>query len=328
MRLSIRVSFVFWGIALLTGICYVISRGLVFKQIFMNHAGIPISQPEVANAYNASGDSRPQLIPKLIHQVFHNWHDPGNEVLPDDWDKVRQTCIKANPDFNYTLWTEKSSRDFIEREYAWFLHTYDGYRYPVQRVDAVRYFILLHYGGIYLDLDNGCKTDLTPLLYYPTWITEPGRGALSNNVLASRPNHPFWNRLTLSLMPWDYNWFFPYVTISYASGQWFVSAIWQEYHSLLPKVSENPDIEHRLYRLMMDDRAGEDPWVYFTQERGGTWINWDNYLFLMIGDHLFLFVLLLVSSISLAGWLIARMVRKYKTGGYSRLKTQLNRYTI
>jgi hypothetical protein len=34
------------------------------------------------------------------------------------------------------------------------LKTYDGYRFPVQRVDAVRYFLLLHYGGIYLDLDN------------------------------------------------------------------------------------------------------------------------------------------------------------------------------
>lgn len=52
------------------------------------------------------------------------------------------------------LWTEKTSRDFIEANYAWFLRTYDGYRYPVQRVDAVRYFLLLHYGGIYLDLDN------------------------------------------------------------------------------------------------------------------------------------------------------------------------------
>lgn len=52
------------------------------------------------------------------------------------------------------LWSEKSSRDFIETHYPWFLRTYDRYRFPVQRVDAVRYFILMHYGGIYLDLDN------------------------------------------------------------------------------------------------------------------------------------------------------------------------------
>lgn len=38
--------------------------------------------------------------------------------------------------------------------YPWFLNTYDGYRFPVQRVDSLRYFLMLHFGGIYLDLDN------------------------------------------------------------------------------------------------------------------------------------------------------------------------------
>jgi inositol phosphorylceramide mannosyltransferase catalytic subunit len=206
------------------------------------------------------------------------------------------------------------------------LRTYDRYRYPVQRVDAVRYFLLLHYGGIYLDLDNGCKGDLTPLLYYPMWITDPGRGALSNNILASRPHHPFWARLTHSLIPWSYDWFFPYATISYASGQWFESAIWEEYHSLLPPVDENSKHDHRLHRLMMDDREGADESVFFTQERGGTWVNWDNYLFLQIGDHLFLFLLLLLGTISAAIWLVVKGLRRYR--GYSRLKNQPNRYTI
>ena len=34
------------------------------------------------------------------------------------------------------------------------MHAYDRYKYPVQRVDAARYFLMLHYGGIYMDLDN------------------------------------------------------------------------------------------------------------------------------------------------------------------------------
>ena len=55
---------------------------------------------------------------------------------------------------NHQVWSEKESRDFIEKEYPWVLRTYDGYRYPVQRVDALRYFLMLHYGGIYIDLDN------------------------------------------------------------------------------------------------------------------------------------------------------------------------------
>jgi mannosyltransferase OCH1-like enzyme len=39
-------------------------------------------------------------------------------------------------------------------EYPWFLDTYDGYPYPVQRTDAIRYFLIRHFGGVYIDLDN------------------------------------------------------------------------------------------------------------------------------------------------------------------------------
>ncbi|KAK3328267.1 nucleotide-diphospho-sugar transferase [Cercophora scortea] len=324
MRPSIRISVIFWVVALLMCFGYGISRLLHFKQIFFQHAGIAITQTEALKAYKGPDDPRPQYIPKIIHQVFHNWHEPGNETLPSDWEKVRQTCVKSNPGWEYKLWTERTSREFIETEYAWFLHTYDNYPFPVQRVDAVRYFLLLFYGGIYLDLDNGCKADLSPLLYYPMWITDGGRGALSNNILASRPNHPFWARLTHSLLPWSYNWFFPYATISYASGQWFETAIWEEYHALLPPVDAFPNHEHRLYRLMMDDRMDRpdlDPWIFFTQERGGSWVNWDNYLFLLIGDHLFLFLFSLFTLIGGSIWVGLRLYRRYRAG-YSRVKTQ------
>lgn len=39
-------------------------------------------------------------------------------------------------------------------EYPWFLETFDTYRFPIQRADAIRYFILAHYGGVYIDLDD------------------------------------------------------------------------------------------------------------------------------------------------------------------------------
>jgi inositol phosphorylceramide mannosyltransferase catalytic subunit len=46
------------------------------------------------------------------------------------------------------------SREFIAKEYPWFLETFDGYKYPIQRADSIRYFVLVHYGGIYIDLDD------------------------------------------------------------------------------------------------------------------------------------------------------------------------------
>jgi mannosyltransferase OCH1-like enzyme len=52
------------------------------------------------------------------------------------------------------LWSSAESREFLQREYSWFLPIYDSYRHPVQRVDALKYFIMRHYGGIYVDMDN------------------------------------------------------------------------------------------------------------------------------------------------------------------------------
>ena len=115
------------------------------------------------------------------------------------------------------------------------------------------------------------------------------------------PNHPFWQLLTDSLIPYNYNYFFPYITISYASGQWFETAIWQKYHASLPLAASSKE-DKRLHRLMMDDRPGAAQWIFFTQERGGSWVNWDNRLFLLIGDHLILLMLGIAFLAGLIGW--------------------------
>ncbi|KAL2262519.1 hypothetical protein VTK26DRAFT_1099 [Humicola hyalothermophila] len=317
-------------VALVTCLGYAISRLLFFIHLFGSHAGIAVTQPEVLAAYNNannSHDARVQHIPKIIHHVFHNWKEPGNDVLPANWAEMRQGCMDLNPEFEFKLWTEKASRDFIETEYPWFLRTYDGYKYPVQRVDAVRYFLMLHYGGIYMDLDNGCKINLTPLLYYPLWVTDGDRGTLSNNILGSRPQHPFWHHLTLALLSYAWNYPFPFITISYASGQWFETAIWEEYHALLPKHDGKTGSEddHRLYRVLMDGRPGADPWTFFSwQGTGGTWNNWDNRLFGWIGEHIFLFLSCLIGGIALVVWCGARLLRGYRSrrahGGYTLYK--------
>lgn len=52
------------------------------------------------------------------------------------------------------MWTDAKSRELIATEYPWFLTTFDNYSQPIQRADAIRYFVLAHFGGIYLDLDD------------------------------------------------------------------------------------------------------------------------------------------------------------------------------
>lgn len=127
--------------------------------------------------------------------------------------------------------------------------------------------------------------------------------------------------LTQKLVRYNRDYGFPYVTISWASGQWFESAVWEAYHDLLgPAPSEiggvaagEGDDGGRLYRIMMDDRAGADEWVFFTQERGGSWINWDNRLFLWIGDHLGGVFVMGLGGAGILAWVGGRLWRKGST---------------
>ncbi|KAL2131043.1 hypothetical protein VTI74DRAFT_5606 [Chaetomium olivicolor] len=323
MRLPVRISVVCWAIGLVVLLGYTISRLLFFAHIFYGHAGTAWTQPQIQAIAN---DSRPASIPKIIHNVFHNWKDPGNDALPSEYAKMRQTCIDLNPDFEFRLWTEKTSRELIEQEYPWFLRTYLGYRYPVQRVDAIKYFIMLHYGGIYMDLDNGCRTNLSPLLRYDVWVTDGDRGALSNNILGARPHHPFYHHLTLALLRYNWNWPLPFVRIMYASGQWFLTAVWEEYHALLPETQELGS-NHHLYglqRILMDGRPGAAEWTFFTHEGGGTWNNWDNQLFWAIGQHLGVFFTVLFVGAAVLGFVGMRCYRRVKARGYVPLAVRPN----
>lgn len=68
---------------------------------------------------------------------------------------MRENTVEwANDLGNIQLWTDAKSRELIATEYPWFLSTFDNYTQPIQRADAIRYFVLAHFGGIYIDLDD------------------------------------------------------------------------------------------------------------------------------------------------------------------------------
>lgn len=52
----------------------------------------------------------PQLIPKIIHQTYIN------DSIPLHWKGPQQSCLDLHPDYEYKLWTDKKSREFIAQE--------------------------------------------------------------------------------------------------------------------------------------------------------------------------------------------------------------------
>ncbi|KAJ5630868.1 uncharacterized protein N7484_010968 [Penicillium longicatenatum] len=213
-----------------------------------------------------------QIIPKIIHQTYKN------DTIPEVWLDAQQTCIDLHPDYEYILWTDEKSRDFIAAEYPWFLETFDGYKYPIQRADSIRYFVLAHYGGTYIDLDDGCNRRLDPLLVYPAWVRRTVPTGISNDVMGSVPQHPFFLRVIELLQQYDHHWLLPYITVMYSTGPLFLSVVWKEY--MQDHLSETSRV-----RILMSDEYQKHSWSFFTHHTGNSWHGKDARLIFWMGQH-------------------------------------------
>ncbi|EED12450.1 MIPC synthase subunit (SurA), putative [Talaromyces stipitatus ATCC 10500] len=243
-----------------------------------------IHRSDIPSPNSSLIESRPQIIPKIIHQTYIN------ESIPEHWIEPQQSCINLHPDYEYKLWTNEKSREFIAKEYPWFLETFDGYRYPIQRADAIRYFVLAYYGGTYIDLDDGCQRRLDPLLSYPAWVRRTKPTGISNDAMGAVPQHPFFLRVVESLQAYDKHWFLPYITVMYSTGPLFLSVVWKEY------MAESFGMDR--VRVLMPDEYNRFSWSFFTHHVGNSWHGADAQLIFWMCRY---WVLLTVVGFTLAG---------------------------
>jgi mannosyltransferase OCH1-like enzyme len=135
-------------------------------------------------------------FPKIIHQIYGFW----DKNIPKHIQSRIDTWKNLHPDYKYILWDKKKSRDFIKKRYNWFLSLYDTYPYNVQRADALRYFILYYYGGVYSDIDLEPVKSISPLLEKyknknALLYKSSNSGMITNDFMVSKPKNIFWKKV-------------------------------------------------------------------------------------------------------------------------------------
>ena len=114
--------------------------------------------------------------------------------------------------------------------------------YNIQRADAIRYFVLYTYGGIYIDLDIGCRAHPGALLAYDTILPITKPIGVSNDLMFSVSGTPFMEMVMQELPHWNRNWFFmPYATVMFSTGPMFLSAMAARWNRMLATHSEHSD---------------------------------------------------------------------------------------
>ena len=211
-------------------------------------------------------EGRKPIIPKILHQTYIN------ASIPLVWQDAQKSCIDLHTKkegWEYKLWTDASALEFIRKEYPWFTETFEGYRYPIQRADAIRYFILSHYGGIYVDLDDGCNRSLEPLLVYPAFVRRTIPTGISNDVMGSVPGHPFFVDVSKKLKSYDRSWILPYITVMGSTGPLWLSVMWRHWTASGRNVGDGSDGGR--IRLIFPDEYNGNPWSFFTHHKGNSW---------------------------------------------------------
>jgi mannosyltransferase OCH1-like enzyme len=94
---------------------------------------------------------------------FKNESNPSPKV-PENLKKKINNCSRVNSNLTTKIWNGPECRQLIVDHYPEYLKLYDSLPYTIIRCDMIRYFILYHYGGFYLDCDRACQLPLEELV--------------------------------------------------------------------------------------------------------------------------------------------------------------------
>ena len=113
----------------------------------------------------------------IVHQIFGLLGDSEmNELFRESHNAYIEFCASNN--YEYRLWNKEMCDELIN-DYPHYKELYENVRYPIMKVDIIRFIILHKYGGLYADLDTkplvktlkastfiiGLKTGLKRVIY-------------------------------------------------------------------------------------------------------------------------------------------------------------------
>lgn len=82
-------------------------------------------------------------VPPVLHQI-----SLGGGAPKDEWLDARNNCLQHHAGWDTHLWTDENANEFVADKFPNLKELWEGYRYAIQRVDALRYMVLYEYGGM------------------------------------------------------------------------------------------------------------------------------------------------------------------------------------
>jgi mannosyltransferase OCH1-like enzyme len=149
--------------------------------------------------------SAPPRIPPILHQTWKT------EDVPERFREAVARWSRLHPHWTHMFWTDAAIEAFVAEHYPAMLPLFRAYPDQIQRVDAVRYMILAHHGGIYSDLDVEPRRNCDELLVHAAFLPPTKPLGVSNDFMGAAAGHPFFLRLVEGLPAAARRWQRPFV---------------------------------------------------------------------------------------------------------------------
>lgn len=181
---------------------------------------------------------------RIIHKIWFGTIPNRNEANKA-YKKLkiyRDSWFIKNPTWYHIEWNKLMCVSLVQTFYPEHNDMFKNYKYEIQRCDAIRYLILHRYGGIYADMDYYCNRPFDDALQeYPNdiyFVQTPNGSSfvseednVSNSLMYSVPNHPFWKQAMIELEknqtgPYFYT---KHLTVMFTTGPGILNRIYTQY---------------------------------------------------------------------------------------------------
>lgn len=269
-----------------------------------------------------------ELAPQIIHQIFLTEGRPSKLAK---YEPAIESCRSMHANWTHNLWTDERANAFMAEYYPDIFPHYRSYKQSIQRANILRYALLDHFGGVYLDVDVTCLEPLDNLRHIP-FIT-PGAypAGVNNAFILTRPHHGFLRHLLAGVPSRDLLWGMPYIENMLSTGCMFFSNRWMSYvRSLTPSHGTAGDQVH----ILADPTGDMDPHMLrgavttplFRHGGASSWHGWDAAAIVLIGKHYVYFLCMVAlgaACASLAVWRLTRRARARR--GRSPLRRSMDK---
>lgn len=141
---------------------------------------------------------------KYIHQIWYQ----GSNKIPEKYSEYRKTWTKYNPNVQIIVWDEKNILNLIKQQFPEYYSWFQSLPLRIQKIDTAKLFILVAYGGAYVDMDMESLKPLNEIYdskrvvigeiglsgfeqFLLKLVFKLKRPEINNGIILAPPNHPF-----------------------------------------------------------------------------------------------------------------------------------------